>query len=120
MFLETFTFELLKDIWNFRTVIKSSQMLNSQKISFPKKFVTPGASIGRCFWATTIWISVIVSHTMIRIGYMSLQYEDYEEDGVQVHPSLFPVLIGKEGAMIQDTMHKSGQKGPKGILLVWK
>merc|ERR1719247_563890 len=35
-------------------------------------------------------------------GYMSLQYEDYEEDGVQVHPSLFPDLIGKGGVIIQE------------------
>ena len=63
----------------------------------------------------------MAEHAVLQLldkGYMSLQYEDYEEDGVQVHPSLFPALIGKEGAVIQDTMHKSGQKGPKGILLV--
>jgi len=34
-------------------------------------------------------------------GYMSLAFEDFEEDGVQCHPSCFPDLIGKGGAVIQ-------------------
>ena len=49
---------------------------------------------------------------------MKYEHLNFEEDGVQVHPSLFPHLIGKGGVRIQDTMHKSGQKGPKGILIV--
>lgn len=39
---------------------------------------------------------------LLEKGYMSLQYDDYEEDGVQVHPSLFPDLIGQKGAIIME------------------
>jgi len=34
-------------------------------------------------------------------GYMSLAFEDFEEAGVQVHPSVFPNLIGEKGVVIQ-------------------
>merc|ERR1719352_1861512 len=34
-------------------------------------------------------------------GYMSLAYEDFQEAGVQVHPSVFPNLIGEKGVVIQ-------------------
>jgi len=38
---------------------------------------------------------------MIEKGYMSLAFEDFQESGVQVHPSVFPTLIGDKGVVIQ-------------------
>merc|ERR1719171_1971361 len=38
---------------------------------------------------------------MIEKGYMSLAFDNFEEASVQVHPSAFPDLIGKQGAVIR-------------------
>jgi len=38
---------------------------------------------------------------LIEKGYMSLAYDDFSEVSVLVHPSCFPDLIGKQGAIIQ-------------------
>jgi len=40
-------------------------------------------------------------HQLIEKGYMSLAFDDFEEEGVPVHPSAFPDLIGSKGAVIQ-------------------
>jgi len=58
-------------------------------------------------------------------GYMSLSFDDFKEDGVMVHPSAFPGLIGERGCIIQaikkeakveidiPTVPKSGPAGKK-------
>jgi rRNA processing protein Krr1/Pno1 len=38
---------------------------------------------------------------LIEKGYMSLAFDDFEEEGVPVHPSVFPDIIGSKGAIIQ-------------------
>jgi rRNA processing protein Krr1/Pno1 len=38
---------------------------------------------------------------LIEKGYMSLAFEDFEEEGVPLHPSVFPDIIGSKGAIIQ-------------------
>jgi len=38
---------------------------------------------------------------LIEKGYMSLAFEDFEEEGVPVHPSCFPDIIGSKGCIIQ-------------------
>jgi len=37
---------------------------------------------------------------LVEKGYMSLAFEDFEEEGVSLHPSIFPDIIGKGGAII--------------------
>jgi len=37
---------------------------------------------------------------LLEKGYMSLAYDDFEEEGVMCHPSVFPDLIGQKGAII--------------------
>jgi len=39
---------------------------------------------------------------LVEKGFMSLAYEDFEEAGVPVHPSVFPDIIGSKGAIIQE------------------
>jgi rRNA processing protein Krr1/Pno1 len=39
---------------------------------------------------------------LIEKGYMSLAFEDFEEEGVPLHPTVFPDIIGKGGVMIQE------------------
>lgn len=39
---------------------------------------------------------------LLEKGYMSLAFEDFEEEGVPLHPSLFPDIIGQKGVMIQE------------------
>jgi len=39
--------------------------------------------------------------SLIEKGYMALAFDDFEEEGVPVHPSLFPDIIGPKGAIIQ-------------------
>jgi rRNA processing protein Krr1/Pno1 len=41
-------------------------------------------------------------------GYCSLQYEDFKEDFVNVHPSVFPDLIGKQGVIIRKMKEELG------------
>jgi len=38
---------------------------------------------------------------LIEKGYMSLSFEDFEEEGVTLHPSIFPDIIGKGGDIIK-------------------
>jgi len=39
---------------------------------------------------------------LIEKGYMSIAFDDFEEEGVPVHPQLFPDLIGSKGVIIQE------------------
>jgi len=39
---------------------------------------------------------------LVEKGFMSLAYEDFQEEGIPVHPSLFPDIIGSKGAIIQE------------------
>jgi len=39
-------------------------------------------------------------------GYMKLEYEDFAEEFVAVHPSVFPDLIGKQGSVIRQIKDK--------------
>jgi len=41
-------------------------------------------------------------------GYCAMQYEDFAENFVNVHPSYFPDLIGKQGAIIREIKDKLG------------
>jgi len=41
-------------------------------------------------------------HQLLEKGFMSLSYEDYAEDGVMCHSSLFPDIIGSKGCIIQE------------------
>jgi len=38
---------------------------------------------------------------LIEKGYCAMAFEDFKEEGVQVHPSTFPDLIGKQGVTIK-------------------
>merc|ERR1719166_819171 len=38
---------------------------------------------------------------LIEKGYTALQYDDFQEHFVAVHPSAFPDIIGKEGCVIR-------------------
>eukprot|EP00933_Yihiella_yeosuensis_P080007 TRINITY_DN93410_c0_g1_i1.p1 TRINITY_DN93410_c0_g1~~TRINITY_DN93410_c0_g1_i1.p1 ORF type:complete len:482 (-),score=175.76 TRINITY_DN93410_c0_g1_i1:355-1800(-) len=38
---------------------------------------------------------------LVEKGFTSLSYEDFSQASVQVHPSMFPELIGKQGAVIK-------------------
>lgn len=41
-------------------------------------------------------------------GYTSLQYEDFNQAYVQVHPSMFPEIIGKQGCVIRRLKEELG------------
>eukprot|EP00971_Amphidinium_carterae_P298716 5934726-Amphidinium_carterae.1 len=43
---------------------------------------------------------------LIEKGYMSLAFDDFTESFVNVHPSGFPDLIGKKGAVIREIKDK--------------
>mmetsp|Transcript_48059 Transcript_48059/g.114208 ORF Transcript_48059/g.114208 Transcript_48059/m.114208 type:complete len:532 (+) Transcript_48059:101-1696(+) len=45
---------------------------------------------------------------LIEKGYMSLSFDDFTESSVNVHPSGFPDLIGKKGAVIREIKDKVG------------
>eukprot|EP00403_Amphidinium_massartii_P028771 CAMPEP_0178399146 /NCGR_PEP_ID=MMETSP0689_2-20121128/15132_1 /TAXON_ID=160604 /ORGANISM="Amphidinium massartii, Strain CS-259" /LENGTH=524 /DNA_ID=CAMNT_0020019919 /DNA_START=60 /DNA_END=1634 /DNA_ORIENTATION=- len=45
---------------------------------------------------------------LIEKGYMALSYDDFTESSVNVHPSAFPDLIGKKGAVIREIKEKVG------------
>ncbi|CAE8599879.1 unnamed protein product [Polarella glacialis] len=45
---------------------------------------------------------------LIEKGFMSLAYADFKEDGVQVLPSSFPDIIGKQGIIIRKLKEELG------------
>ncbi|CAE8732680.1 unnamed protein product, partial [Polarella glacialis] len=45
---------------------------------------------------------------LIEKGFMSLAYDNFKEDYVQVHPSSFPDLIGKQGVIIRKMKEELG------------
>lgn len=51
--------------------------------------------------AESVKIAEAALRELIEKGYMSLAYDDFAEMSVLVHPSCFPDLIGKGGAIIQ-------------------
>jgi len=45
---------------------------------------------------------------LVEKGYCTLQYEDFAENFVNVHPSCFPDLIGKQGAVVRKIKDELG------------
>jgi len=45
---------------------------------------------------------------LVEKGYCAMQYEDFAENFVNVHPSCFPDLIGKQGVVIREIKDKLG------------
>merc|ERR550514_390064 len=45
---------------------------------------------------------------LIEKGYTSLQYDDFSEQWINVHPTSFPDLIGKQGAVIRKIKEEIG------------
>jgi rRNA processing protein Krr1/Pno1 len=45
---------------------------------------------------------------LVEKGYCALQYDDFSENFVQVHPSYFPDLIGKQGAVVRKIKEELG------------
>jgi len=45
---------------------------------------------------------------LVEKGFMTLSYEDFAEDGIAVHPTSFPDIIGKGGAVIQAIKKETG------------
>eukprot|EP00933_Yihiella_yeosuensis_P026610 TRINITY_DN2066_c0_g1_i6.p1 TRINITY_DN2066_c0_g1~~TRINITY_DN2066_c0_g1_i6.p1 ORF type:complete len:354 (-),score=109.59 TRINITY_DN2066_c0_g1_i6:121-1062(-) len=49
----------------------------------------------------TVQVAEMAIRELIDKGFMSLQYDNFTEDFVKVHPTSFPDLIGKQGAIIR-------------------
>jgi len=45
---------------------------------------------------------------LVEKGYCALQYDDFSENFIQVHPSCFPDLIGKQGAVVRKIKEELG------------
>merc|ERR1719254_100005 len=45
---------------------------------------------------------------LVEKGYCALQYDDFSENFVNVHPSYFPDLIGKQGAVVRKIKDELG------------
>lgn len=60
---------------------------------------------GEVFTVTGLPETVLLAEQAIKEiiekGYLSLAFEDFSEDGVMLHPSVFPDLIGSKGAIVR-------------------
>lgn len=50
---------------------------------------------------------------LVEKGYCAMQYEDFSENFVTVHPCYFPDLIGKGGIIIREIKDKLGVEAPQ-------